>query len=753
MSSCATFAAATYGRPASSRAAPNPTPIDVVFNEDRAEFTRQRRHAHDNAGGARLGRRRCRGPPRLDREFRQPGARDRSDVLCRAGAGAAGRRRRASGLHEAVRRHRVSRRPGHHPGNAAATLTDRAGDLGGASGDRGRRGGGEAGGGDRPGPVPRPRPRHPPADCGDRRPAFVQHGRHRARSGLRPAPPRAGRTRRDRAHRLLDGGCRHRATAVLDLVDKHRDATAFDRAATLAWTQAQVQLHHLGIDPGEAGLFQRVAGHLLHAGPTLRPSSDTILRGAGGQPGLWPMGISGDLPILLLRIADIENLDIARQLLQAHEYWRMKQLAVDLVILNERASSYVQDLQIALETLVRASQSQPPDGAERRQGRVFVLRADLLSAESPRLARVGGAGRSGRTTRVARRSARPCAGTQRSCPRRAKAGGRRRGRAGGARRFAGAGPRPALEFFNGLGGFAEGRAGICDDPRAGPVDAGTLDQCHRQSGLRLSGGDRRRRLHLVGQQPREPAHALVQRSGQRSSGRGLLSARRRHRRPVVPDGTADPRRHRHLCRAAWLGIQPVRACRARHRRRSAAVRAARRSDQDLAPDAAQHVGPHPAPLGDRLRGMGAWSVAHRLRAVRDDRDRSRHRRDVRAQSMERRLRIARRLRRSRRAPDGLDGRSAGVHRPQRDTGKPGGARRPRRRSPTPWAPASILAARCAPRVVLPPNGSVEIVCFLGEAASARRRASPDCALPHGRISTPCCPRSAGTGTPSSARSR
>ena len=78
--------------------------------------------------------------------------------------------------------------------------------------------------------------------------------------------------------------------ALLDLVDKHRDATAFERAATLAWTQAQVQLHHLGIDPGEAGLFQRLAGHLLYAAPTLRPSSDTIRRGGGGQPGLWAPG-------------------------------------------------------------------------------------------------------------------------------------------------------------------------------------------------------------------------------------------------------------------------------------------------------------------------------------------------------------------------------------------------------------------------------------------------------------------------------
>ena len=176
---------------------------------------------------------------------------------------------------------------------------------------------------------------------------------------------------------------------------------------------------------------------------------------------------------------------------------------------------------------------------------------------------------------------------------------------------------------------------------------------------------------------------------------------------------------RHLCRAAWLGLQPVRACRARHRSRTAAVRAARRSDQDLAPDAAQHIGPHPASLGDRLRRMGARSVARRLRAVRDDRDRSRHRRDVRAQSMERRLRIARRLRRSCRAADRLDRRPAGVHRPQRDTAK---ARRrwpARRRSPTPWAPVSIPCGALRTTIVLPPNGRIEIVFFLGEAASAQ----------------------------------
>jgi len=237
--------------------------------------------------------------------------------------------------------------------------------------------------------------------------------------------------------------------AVLDLADKHRDITAFERAATLAWTQAQVQLHHLGIDAVEASLFQRLAGHLLYGAPTLRPSSDTIRRGAGGQSGLWSQRISGDLPIVLLRIADVENLDIARQLLQAHEYWRMKQVAVDVVILNERASSYVQDLQNALETLLRLSQSRRQIRVEGPQGRVYILRADLIPAETRALlssvARVVLVAQRGRLSDQldhapeARFATRPAA-------RRALA----------APRPQAPPPSPDLEFFNGLGGFADG---------------------------------------------------------------------------------------------------------------------------------------------------------------------------------------------------------------------------------------------------------------------------------------------------------
>ncbi len=167
--------------------------------------------------------------------------------------------------------------------------------------------------------------------------------------------------------------------ALLDLIDKHHDRSAFDRAKTLAWTQAQVELRHLDILAAEAADFQRLAAPILYVDARFRTPAASLLRGLGSQSMLWSQGISGDLPIVLLRISDAEDIAQVKQLLRAHEYWRMKRLAVDLVIINEHASSYLQDLQVAIETAVRSSQSRPRFNAELAQGSVFVLRADLLS--------------------------------------------------------------------------------------------------------------------------------------------------------------------------------------------------------------------------------------------------------------------------------------------------------------------------------------------------------------------------------------
>ena len=233
---------------------------------------------------------------------------------------------------------------------------------------------------------------------------------------------------------------------VLDVVDKHQDPSAFERAVTLAWTQAQVQLHHLGVGPDEAHLFQRLANRVLYSDPTLRPSPEVLKRSEGGQSKLWSSGISGDLPIVLVRIDEAEDLEIVRELVRAHEYWRMKHFDADLVIMNERPPSYDQDLQSGLEALVRANQARHSgDGAVR--GKVFVLRADLVSAEVrnllPAVARAVLLSRRGTLAQQLKRLEMilPAAAP----PAR---------RAPMIRQTGASPPRPALEFFNGLGGFA-----------------------------------------------------------------------------------------------------------------------------------------------------------------------------------------------------------------------------------------------------------------------------------------------------------
>jgi cyclic beta-1,2-glucan synthetase len=233
---------------------------------------------------------------------------------------------------------------------------------------------------------------------------------------------------------------------ALALAEKYRDPSTYERAATLAWTRAQIQLHHLGVERDEAHLFQVLANRILYSDSSLRPPPAILARNTAGRGALWAHAISGDLPIVLVRIDEPEDTGIVRQLLRAHEYWRLRGLAVDLVILNEKATSYAQELEIALEALVRTSQS-----ADRHEdatrGNVFTLRADLLSAEDRDLLQTAA-----RAILLSRH------GTLADQVMRAERSGsapllppRRTGR-----RTPGVpGPRLNLEFFNGLGGFAD----------------------------------------------------------------------------------------------------------------------------------------------------------------------------------------------------------------------------------------------------------------------------------------------------------
>ncbi|NTW66725.1 MAG: cyclic beta 1-2 glucan synthetase, partial [Nitrospirae bacterium] len=164
----------------------------------------------------------------------------------------------------------------------------------------------------------------------------------------------------------------------MGLVEKYQDRRLADRVFDLAWTHSQVLLRQINATEADAQLYGRLAGSVLYADPTLRADPSVILRNRRGQSGLWGYSISGDLPIVLLRIEDPANIELVRQLVQAHAYWRLKGLAVDLVIWNEDHAGYRQLLQEQIMGLIAAGVEA---NVTERPGGIFVRPVDQISNE------------------------------------------------------------------------------------------------------------------------------------------------------------------------------------------------------------------------------------------------------------------------------------------------------------------------------------------------------------------------------------
>jgi cyclic beta-1,2-glucan synthetase len=176
---------------------------------------------------------------------------------------------------------------------------------------------------------------------------------------------------------IVMGATEDRAAAVA-LVEKYHNVRMADRLFDLAWTHSQVTLRHLDATEADAQLYARMSGALIYANPARRAAASVLMSNRRGQSGLWSYGISGDAPIVLLRINDANKLGLARHVVQAHAYWRIKGLPVELVIVNEDTSVYRQSLQDAVMDLVASGiEAQMLD----KPGGIFVRRLEQIPAE------------------------------------------------------------------------------------------------------------------------------------------------------------------------------------------------------------------------------------------------------------------------------------------------------------------------------------------------------------------------------------
>jgi cyclic beta-1,2-glucan synthetase len=168
---------------------------------------------------------------------------------------------------------------------------------------------------------------------------------------------------------------------ALALAQRYHDPSSSARSFALAFAHAQSGLRHLGVSSDQALLFERLASRVLYCDGSLRASAELLSRNTLGQEGLWPHSISGDLPILLVRVVADDDLPLVRQVLQAQEYWRLKGLSADVVILNEHPIGYLDEMHAALAALL---DNGPWRTWKHRPGGAYLLRGDRM-AESERI--------------------------------------------------------------------------------------------------------------------------------------------------------------------------------------------------------------------------------------------------------------------------------------------------------------------------------------------------------------------------------
>ncbi len=176
-------------------------------------------------------------------------------------------------------------------------------------------------------------------------------------------------------------GVADNSEAAHALIERYHDRRLCDRVDELAWTHSQVVLRQLGIDEADAQHFGRLAGSVIYATPQRRSTPEQIARNATfdrKQSHLWAYGISGDLPIVLVRVADIAKVRLVEDAVRAHSYWRRKGLSCDLVVWNEDTTGYRAEVHDEILAAVgKAGEQQMLD----KPGGIFVRRGEQFGEE------------------------------------------------------------------------------------------------------------------------------------------------------------------------------------------------------------------------------------------------------------------------------------------------------------------------------------------------------------------------------------
>ena len=168
----------------------------------------------------------------------------------------------------------------------------------------------------------------------------------------------------------------HSRKEVIDLARRYHRWSQIGRATQEIRVQAEQELAQLELTSQKVEQFQKLLSPMLYLSNALRAEPAILNANTLGQPSLWSFGISGDYPILLVRMKQEADLDLLGEVILAHTYWRKRGLMIDLVIFNQRETSYEQGFKGRIYRLLEHTASET---WLNKRGGIFILQEDQMN--------------------------------------------------------------------------------------------------------------------------------------------------------------------------------------------------------------------------------------------------------------------------------------------------------------------------------------------------------------------------------------
>ncbi|MCR1934322.1 GH36-type glycosyl hydrolase domain-containing protein [Clostridium tepidum] len=138
----------------------------------------------------------------------------------------------------------------------------------------------------------------------------------------------------------------------IKIAEKYRNIDNVKNAFNLSWSHSNLEMKRLGIRSTAANMYQYILSNILFINKNMKEREEYIKHIKSGQSNLWSYGISGDYPIVLVILDKERGIDTIRQLLTAYRYWKLKNINVDLIIVNTKESSYMQPIEDSILNLI-----------------------------------------------------------------------------------------------------------------------------------------------------------------------------------------------------------------------------------------------------------------------------------------------------------------------------------------------------------------------------------------------------------------